>query len=391
MWRDPKGRRRKAVTERKASAAQGARAISRFLAGCAALAAALALATPGRAERIKDVAAFEGVREHRLVGYGLVVGLDGSGDKGLATQRSIANMLQRMGLAVAPADVKAKNSAAVMVTATLPPFPRPGMRLDALVSALGDAKTLQGGTLLLTPLSGPDGLVYATCQGPISVGGFVGGDGGARVQKNHPTVGRVPGGAVVEREIPFSFGGADEIRLFLRRQDFTTAARIAASIDAAVGAGTAVAVDAATVRLRVPPAWRGRLPEFLASVEKLEVDLDAPARVTVNERTGTVVIGDRVRIAPVAIAHGALTIEVKTELRVSQPPPFAPEQAQTVVVPERKVAATEQKAALAEVSGATLGEIVRALNALGVTPRDLIGILQALHAAGALRAELEVI
>lgn len=343
------------------------------------------------AERLKDVATFEGVRENRLVGYGLVVGLDGSGDKGIATQRGIANMLQRLGLAVSPSDIKAKNTAAVMVTATLPPFPRPGMRVDALVSALGDAKSLQGGTLLLTALKGPDGVAYASCQGPVSVGGFTGGDGGAKVQKNHPTVGRVPGGAIVERDFPFRLGKETSMRLFLRRPDFTNSFRIAARINDAFPSGTAVAVDPSTVLVSVPSEYRDRVAEFISRAETLEVPVDLPARVTVNERTGTVVIGENVRIHPVAIAHGALTIEVKTDLKVSQPPPFAPDRAQTVVVPQQEVTATEQKGSLAEVSGVTLSDIVRALNAMGVTPRDLIAVLQALHSAGALRADLEVI
>lgn len=345
-------------------------------------------AAPAFPDRIKDLALFEGVRENQLVGYGLVVGLDGAGDKGLATQQSIVNMLRRMGVTVNPNDLKAKNTAAVMVTAMLPPFPKPGTRIDASVGAIGDAKTLQGGTLVLTPLKGADGKVYAVAQGPVSIGGFVGGEGGTKVVKNHPTVGNVPRGAIVEKDLPFMVGG-DELRLFLHRQDFTNATRIAGRINETLGIDAAAA-DSSTVKLPVPGEYRGRLPELISAVEAIDVPVDMPARVTVNERTGTVVIGESVRIAPVAIAHGNLTIEIRTDLQVSQPRPFAPEKAETVVVPQKQVTASEQKAALTEVSGATLGQIVKGLNALGVSPRDLIAILQALRSSGALRAELEI-
>jgi len=346
---------------------------------------------PSRAERIKDLAAFEGVRENPLIGYGLVVGIDGKGDQGIATQQTIVNMLQRMGLVVNPNDIKSKNVAAVMVTAMLPPFPRPGTRIDVTVSTIGDAKTLQGGTLLLTPLKGPDGKVYALGQGAVSVGGFIGGEGGNKVVKNHTTVGRVPRGGIVEKDLPFTLGKGDELRLFLHRQDFTNASRIAEKINGSLKSGHSQALDSATVMLQVPAEYRGRLPEFISFVEAIEVPVDMPARVTVNERTGTVVIGENVRISPVAIAHGNLTIEIKTEFQVSQPKSFAPEKAETVVVPKTDVTASEPKASLTEVSGVTLGEIVKGLNALGVTPRDLIAILQALRSSGALRAELEII
>ena len=346
---------------------------------------------PSHAERIKDLATFEGVRENPLIGYGLVVGIDGKGDQGLATQQTIVNMLQRMGLVVNPNDLKTKNVAAVMVTSMLPAFPRPGTRIDVTVSTIGDAKTLQGGTLLLTPLKGPDGKVYALGQGAVSVGGFVGGEGGTKVVKNHTTVGRVPRGGIVEKDLPFTLGKGDMLRLFLNRQDFTNAFRIAEKINASLKSESSKAVDSATVTLQVPEEYRGRLPEFISIVEAIEVPIDMMARVTVNERTGTVVIGENVRISPVAIAHGNLTIEVKTEYQVSQPKSFAPGSAETVVVPKTEVTATEPKASLVEVSGVTLSEIVKGLNALGVTPRDLIAILQALRASGALRAELEII
>lgn len=349
------------------------------------------LLTICHAERIKDIASFEGVRDNQLVGYGLVVGLNNTGDTGLATLQTIANMLQRMGMVVKPRDIMAKNTASVMVTATLPPFPKPGMKIDALVSAIGDAKSLQGGALLLTPLKGPDGKVYALAQGPVSIGGFIGGGAGTTVQKNHLTSGKVPQGAIIEQDLPFTLGENGEIKIFLHRPDFTTATEITRKINETLNSEYASTIDPSAVILRIPPDYFDKKAELLTLIEGLDVTPDIPARVVINERTGTVIIGDKVRISPVAIAHGNLTIEIRTEFRVSQPPPFAPEKAETVVVPQVDVTVKEQKASLMEVTGATLGEIVRALNALGVTPRDLIAILQALKASGALRAELEII
>jgi flagellar P-ring protein precursor FlgI len=344
------------------------------------------------AERIKDIATFEGMRENQLIGYGLVVGLDGSGDKGNQTLQAIANMLQRMGQTVKISDIKAKNAAAVMITAALPPFPKPGMKLDALVSTIGDAKSLQGGTLLLAPLKGPDGRVYALAQGAVSVGGFIGGSGGTTVQKNHTTAGKVPSGVTIENEPRFAFGAGNEIRIFLNSPDFTTAASAARKINEALNDDTAATtVDPTTIKLKIPEQYQGKLVQLIALVEGLNITVDMPARVVINERTGTVAIGENVRIEPVAIAHGNLTIEIKTEYAVSQPPPLAPSQAQTVVTPRQTVNVKEQNASLIEVSGTTLGDVVRALNALGVTPRDLVSILQALKAAGALRAEVEII
>jgi len=343
------------------------------------------------AERIKDIASFEGVRENQLIGYGLVTGLAGTGDKGNATLQSIANMLLRMGVTVRPADIKAKNTAAVMVTATLPPFPRPGIKIDAVVATIGDAKNLQGGSLLLTPLKGPDGTVYAVAQGQVSTGGFSAGGGGTSVQKNHPTTGKVPQGVIIEKDPDFMFGAGGEIKLFLHKPDFTTASEITKKINEALSFEYASTLDPSTVRLKLPPEYHTRVVELITRIECLDVPVDLPARVVINERTGTVVIGDKVRISPVAIAHGSLTIEIKTEYQVSQPYPFAPKGSETVVVPQKDVTAKEQKASLAEVSGVSLGEIVRALNSLGVTPRDLISILQALKASGSLKAELEII
>jgi len=357
---------------------------------CLAAALLAVTATPSRAERIKDLAAFEGVRENPLIGYGLVVGLEGAGDKKGSVIQATVNMLKRMGLIVNENDIKPRNTAAVMVTASMPPFPKPGTRFNVTVSAIGDAKTLQGGTLLMTPLRGADGKTYAIAQGSVSVGGFVGGAGGTRVAKNHTTAGSISGGAVVERDLPFTLGSGDYLRLFLHRQDFTNASRIAVRINQEID-GAATVVDPSTVRIVVPDEYKNRLPELVSVIESFQVSVDIPARVTVNERTGTVVIGENVKISPVAIAHGNLTIEVKTDYQVSQPAPFGPPGAETVVVPQREVKASEQKASLMEVSGASLGDIVRGLNALGVSPRDLIAILQALRSSGALRAELEVL
>jgi len=343
----------------------------------------------GFSERLKDIAYVEGMRENQLVGYGLVVGLNGTGDKGNATLQSISNMLLRMGLTVNPRDIKAKNAAAVIVTATLPPFPRNGNRIDAIVSALADAKNLEGGTLLMTPLRGPDGKVYGVAQGPVSIGGFSAGGGGASIQKNHPTVGRVPNGVLIEREVSFNLNDRKEINVLLREPDFTVASNAMREINRALKGGYAEAVDPSTIRITVPETYQGRVVEFMRLIEHINVEVDRPARVVINERTGTVIIGENVKISPVAIAHGGLTIEVKTDFLVSQPEPFS--RGKTVVVPDTGLTAEEKKAHLMKVSGATLGEVVRALNAMGVTSRDLIAILQALKAAGALKAELEII
>jgi flagellar P-ring protein FlgI len=347
--------------------------------------------TPVYAERLKDIADFEGVRENQLIGYGLVVGLDGTGDKGLATMQGIANMLQRMGLTVKPNDIKAKNTASVMVTSKLPPFPKAGTRVDALVSTIGDAKSLQGGTLLLTPLKGPDGRSYALAQGPVSVGGFIGGGGGTTVQKNHTTSGKVPEGVTIEKDLPFVLGNGEEIKIFLKRPDFTTASDMAKKINEELKGNYASTVDSSSLKLVIPQEYRNGVVELITRIESIDITVDVTAIVVINERTGTVVIGEKVRISPVAIAHGNLTIEIKTDYKVSQPSSFAPEKAETVVVPKIEVTAKEQRGSLIQVSGVTLGEIVKGLNALGVTPRDMISILQALKASGALRAELEII
>ena len=343
------------------------------------------------AERIKDIASLEGARENQLLGYGLVVGLNGTGDKGLATMQSITNMLARMGMTVNAKDIQAKNAAAVIVTATLPAFPKPGIRIDAVVSAMGDAKNLQGGTLLLTPLKGPDQKVYGIAQGPISLGGFGAASGGSSVQKNHPTAGRIPNGAIIERGLEVPLKNGEDIHIILHRPDFTTAYQVSQTINRKMGGEYAAAVDPSLIKVKMPDDFLGGPMGFITQVESLEVYIDTLAKVIINERTGTVVMGDRIRISPVAISHGNLTIEVSTNYKVSQPLPFAPDGAKTVVVPQTKMEVKEQKSSLIEVSGVSLGEVVRVLNSLGVTPRDLIAIVQALRSAGALKVELEII
>ncbi len=374
-------------------------ALKRFLnlAVCVlmALLAGLQLApAPAEAARIKDIANFRGVRQNQLVGYGLVVGLDGSGDstKSEFTQQSLSSLLERMGVTVDPEDIKVENVAAVMVTADLPPFARSGSRIDVLVNSIGDAKNLQGGTLLLTPMKGVDGKVYAMAQGPVSTGGFSYGNGtGTGVQKNFPTAGRVVGGATIEREIRTRFNTRESLTLALHKPDFTTATRMAMAINSAFADSLAKAADAGTVEVRIPDLYKGRTVEMVALIEGIGVTPDNISKVIINERTGTVIMGENVRIATIAIAHGNLSIQVNKTDRVSQPLPFS-RTGDTVVTSDREIIVEEGTNPLFLVeSGVSIGEVVRALNALGVTPRDLIAIFQALKAAGALQAELEII
>jgi flagellar P-ring protein precursor FlgI len=350
--------------------------------------------TLAEAVRIKDIANIKGVRQNQLVGYGLIVGLNGTGDDDdlKYTIQSLAAMLQKMGVTVRAEDIESENVAAVMVTATLPPFARVGSQIDVLVSSIGDAENLQGGTLLFTPLKAADGQVYAIAQGPVSTGGFqTGGDAGGGVQKNFPTVGRVPGGALIEKEITFDFNDKKTLTFVLDHPDFTTASRMAKAINAAVNDRIAHTQDAATVEVRVPYKYRGNAVGLATLIESLGVTPDTVSKVVINERTGTVIMGENVRISTVAIAHGNLSIEIKETENVSQPLPFS-RGGQTVVTPESEVIVEEGRKPLFLVeSGVSIGEVVRALNALGVSPRDLIAIFQALKAAGALQANLEII
>jgi len=365
------------------------------MAGRLAIVATVLLAVTAElhAARIKDIAGFRGVRSNQLVGYGLVVGLAGSGDSDstIFTLQSIASMLEKMGVTVKPEDIKVKNVAAVMVTADLPPFARMGSRLDALVNSIGDSKALQGGTLLMTPLKGADGQVYAVGQGPVSTGGFtVGANTGDKVQKNFTTVGRIVQGAVVEKEIPFNLNQKDTLTLALHQPDFTTATRMAAAINAGLLENAAFPQDSGTVQIAVPPKYLGNIAQLIASVEVLNVTPDNISRVVINERTGTVIMGESVRISTVAIAHGNLSVEIKTSFNVSQPMPFSAT-GRTAVTPDTDTSVKEGRAPIYVVqSGVSIGEVVKALNALGVSPRDLISIFQALKAAGALQADLEI-
>ncbi|WP_339942788.1 flagellar basal body P-ring protein FlgI [Thermodesulfovibrio sp.] len=351
----------------------------------------LFLSSSSSAERIKDIANWYGIRENQLIGYGLVVGLNGTGDKdGTYLYQPIANMLSRMGVTVNVKDLKGKvkNVAAVMVTAKLPTNVKTGTKIDVQVSSIGDAKSLQGGTLLLTPLTGPDGEVYAVAQGPISIGGFIAAGRAAQAVKNHQNVGYIPEGAIVEKTVPVNLMAKNELQLLLQFPDITTARNIAERINDRYKGEIAKAIDPSTVAILVPSAYRGNVLDFMAEVERIDVAIDVPARVVVNERTGTVVIGANVRIAPTALAHGGLTITIKETPEVVQPPPLAPRGAQTEVVPRTELKAEEKQASLVEVQGSTVGELVKALNTLGVTPKDLISILQALKTAGALKADL---
>lgn len=346
------------------------------------------------ASRIKDLADVEGVRENMLIGYGLVVGLDGSGDRiqnTPFTRESLVSMLERMGVNIRSEALDTENIAAVMVTANLPPFATQGARVDVSVSALGDAESLRGGTLLVTPLHGADGEVYAIAQGSVAVSGFAARGAAASVTRGVPTNGRIANGAVVEREIAFEIASASSVRLALRDPDFTTARRIGAAIDREIGAGAARVVDPGTVILNRPAGWRGDMVGLIADVEKIPVDSDQRARVVIDEAAGVVVIGDDVRVSTVAIAQGNLTITIGETPVASQPGAFSP-RGETVVLPRTDLEAREERGDLKIVDeNVRLRDLVDGLNALGVSPRDLIAILQAIKAAGALQAEIEVL
>jgi len=362
---------------------------------CLALGLLLVIVFSGSAAaaRIKDIANIKGVRSNQLVGYGLVIGLDGTGDKDdKITVRSISEMLEKMGLTVKPDDIKADNVASVIVTAKLPAFARAGSRIDVLVSSIGGADNLQGGTLLFTPLRGADRKIYAIAQGPVSTGGFkVGGKSGGGVQKNHPTVGRVAGGALIEREIKSDFANKTKLVLSLHNPDFTTASRTVAAINKTLAANFARTPDSGTIEVDVPPEYDGNMVGLVTVVENIGVNPDMYARVIINERTGTVVMGADVRLSTIAIANGSLSIQIRESTDVSQPTAFS-SGGQTVASPESDITVKEQKVPIYVLeSGVSIGDVVRALNALGVTPHDLIAIFQAIKAAGALQAELEII
>ena len=359
-------------------------------AGVVCLLALLVSAPQGEAVRIKDIASFSGVRDNQLIGYGLVVGLGGTGDKtsSVFTMRSMVNMLERMGVSVDMRQMKPKNVAAVMVTAKMPVSSKPGTRLDVTVSSLGDATSLLGGVLLQTPLTGVDGKIYGLAQGSMTLGGFSVEGEAATATKNVTTVGIIPGGALVERSVPFEFNDQDKLTLHLRQPDFSTSMQMAERLNAAMGGQFATATDAASVDVAIPPEYRGNLVPLMASVENIEITPDNPAKVVVDEKTGTVVLGKDVRISRAAVAHGNLSVLISEYQDVSQPGPFS--SGNTVVTPQTEINVNEQNRRLMMVEGATLQELVDGLNAIGATPRDLITILRTLKNAGALHAELEV-
>jgi flagellar P-ring protein precursor FlgI len=354
---------------------------------------ALAITCAAHAERVKDLASIQGVRNNQLVGYGIVVGLDGTGDQTTQTPftvQSIASMLRNMGVNLSTTSLQLKNVAAVMVTATLPPFAKPGQALDVTVSSMGNAKSLRGGTLLMSPLKGADGQVYAMAQGNVLVGGAGASSGGSSVTVNHLNAGRVPSGATVEREVPTDVGQGEFVNLELNQADFTTASRVVDAVNRSFGAGTAVALDGRLVRVRAPMDASQRVG-FISRMEGLTLEPGEDiARVIMNPRTGSIVMNKEVHLDTVAVAHGNLSVIISSEPLVSQPNALS--QGQTVASQTSDIEIKEKKGELVMVkAGATLGEVVKALNAVGATPQDLLAILQAMKAAGALKAELEII
>lgn len=357
-----------------------------------ALTTVAALPAPAHAARVKELADVVGIRENILYGYGLVVGLNGTGDsdKVAFTSQSMAGMLGRLGIRVDPKQVQAKNVAAVMVTARLPAFARPGSRIDVAVSSLGNSRSLSGGMLLVTPLTGGDGRVYAVAQGPVQIAGFEASAGGSGASKNTPTSGRVVNGATIERSVDYTLGDGP-VTLALRTPDLTTATRVAAAINAKLGPGAARALDPAAVEVTLPEERKADPVGLLAEVEAVEVQADHRARVVVSERTGVLVAGEGVRLRPVAVAHGGLSVRVQRDPVVSQPGALS-QTGETVTTHKTQVDATEATGSAVALKGtATVEDLARALNLLGASPRDLVAVLEAIKAAGALDGELEVL
>ncbi|MEZ5306532.1 MAG: flagellar basal body P-ring protein FlgI [Pyrinomonadaceae bacterium] len=343
--------------------------------------------------RVKDLAEIEGVRSNQLIGYGLVIGLNKTGDRVQQNQfsrQSVQNLLERMGISVDANSLKPENVAAVMVTATLPPFVRQGMQLDVTVSSIADAKSLQGGTLILTELKAVNGQVFAVAQGSVSIGGISAGRGGSSVEINHPTVGRVPNGATVERGVPTELAPNNKLTLVLRNDDFSTAARLYGVINAHFGQGTAKALDSRNVEVSIPTGFKDNTVQFIAELESLRLTPDKIAKIVINERTGTIIMGREVRIGAVAISQGGVTVRIGTTYDVVQPEAFS-KNGTTAVVPQTTVE-VEQKPAESFLlpEGSTVDEVVRGLRAMGVSARDTISILQAIKSAGAMNAELEM-
>ncbi len=343
--------------------------------------------------RVKDIAEIEGVRSNQLIGYGLIVGLNRTGDRtqqNIYANQTLQNLLERMGITTTVAAMKPENVATVLVTATLPPFARQGSRIDVNVSSIGDARSLQGGTLIITPLKGIDGQVYAIAQGSVSIGGIAAGGTGNSVDINHPTGGRVPNGATVERVVAANLAEGNALTLVLRQDDFTTAARLGRTINTQFGSGTARALDSRNVEIHVPVTYANDHVGFIAELETLRLQTDVKAKVIINERTGTIVMGRDVRLSSVAISQGGVTVRIGTEYEVSQAAPLAPGGA-TVAVPRTTVEVKERKPdSVILPDGATVEEVVRGLRSVGVSARDIISILQAIKAAGALAADLEM-
>ena len=343
--------------------------------------------------RVKDLADIEGVRSNQLIGYGLVVGLNRTGDRvqqNIYARQTLQNLLERMGISTNAAGLKPENIATVLVTATLPPFARPGSKIDVTVSSIGDAKSLQGGTLILTSLKGLDGQVYAVAQGSISIGGISAGNSGNSVEINHPTVGRMPNGANVERAVPTELATGNQIVMVLRNEDFSTAARLNDVINVKFGPGTARALDGRNIEVIIPDVYGTNRVRFIAELESLSLRPDKIAKIIINERTGTIVMGSEVKIASVAISQGGVTVKVGTEYDVSQPNPLSPG-GQTFVVPNTTIDIKEKKPeSVILPDGATVDEVVRGLRSVGVSARDIISILQAIKSAGAMNAELEL-
>jgi flagellar P-ring protein precursor FlgI len=354
--------------------------------------------TDAKAARVKDLAQLHGVRNNQLLGYGLVSGLNGTGDdmkKSVFTLQAIYNMMTRQGITIDPNninDIKVKNVAAVMVTASRPPFAKSGSTLDVQVSSMGDSKSLAGGTLLMTPLVGPDGNVYAVAQGPLTLGAFSFGGKAAQVQKNHPTVGRIAGGAIIEKSIPVALGADGRLQYQIRDADFTTASNMAEAINKSFGPGTAFPDSPGTIAVTIPDVYKDKLIDFIAAVEILDVDADTTAKVVVNERTGTIVMGKDIRLSTVAVSHGNLSLIIRDDFNVSQPNPLA--EGDTVVTPRTDISVLEEDGQLVLLDmqeGVSIGEIASALNAIGATPRDLIAIFQAIKASGSLYGELIIL
>ena len=343
--------------------------------------------------RVKDLADIEGVRSNQLIGYGLVVGLNRTGDRvqqNLYARQTLQNLLERMGISTEAAGLKPENVATVLVTATLPPFVRQGSKIDVTVNSIGDSRSLQGGTLILTPLKGIDGQTYAVAQGSVSIGGISAGDKGNSVEINHPTVGRVPNGANVERVVPTNLAADNQITLVLRNEDFSTAAKLNQAINRKFGAGTAKAVDGRNVEINLPANFTENRVGFIAELESLRITPDNIAKIIINERTGTIIMGREVRISGVAISQGGVTIRIGTQYEVSQPSALS-KTGETAVVPQTSVEVQEQKPeSVILPDGATVDEVVRGLRAMGVSARDIISILQAIKSAGAMNAELEM-